>query len=162
MIQAKFTRTDNLKGAVGMIAEEMRRAAAEANARLLPAVQGRSPVDQGTFKGSLRAKLEQPSPLVVNFGIVSTDSPVKVEAIESGRKPGSFPNVNAMRALVRRKTGLTDPRKVNALAYVWGKTIKERGIKARKVFETTYKENAAFLEQLFTKQLPERIIKRIL
>ena len=69
--------------------------------------------------------------------------------MEDGRRPGTFPPVDAMRRWVFLKRGALgiSVKQVNSVAFLIGRSISKKGIKGRKYFEAARKKTQAELGQ---------------
>lgn len=67
--------------------------------------QEKSPIDRGFYRGSLTNEVAPVSAGIIQGRIFSTADPIVTQVIETGRKPGTFPPLEIIRAWVQRKLG---------------------------------------------------------
>lgn len=123
-------------------------------------VQANSPVDLGIFRGSI-ANSVQAAGLVVTGSVFSQDNPIKVEAIERGRRAGArWSPVGVITAWVARviRSPVAQLRRV---AYLVGRKIATRGIPARRPFERAFTETEAQVNRILGVDLPNALAKRL-
>ncbi len=96
----------------------------EAGRQMVPVVQRFTPVDRGFLKQSYQVRrTSNPRRLIIS----STSPPGKVGAMETGRRPGTFPPVAAIRAWVARKLKVA-PKDIPRVAFLVGRKIAMEGI----------------------------------
>lgn len=153
-------RNDNLTRFPVIFREEATKFMRLAVEKVLSTAQPKVPVDTGVARGSLQAKVESPSQLIVT-GSVGSVNPYFI-IIEEGRRPGARqPPSVALQGWVRRKLRLIDPRQVRAAAYLIARAIGRRGIPAKRPLGKAAEENQSFVRQLFEFDLPAAIAKRL-
>lgn len=119
------------------IAGEFVRATAVKN---VGKIQPYSPVDTGQMRASILVsdavirptKIERYVSVGVKHGVV----------VEKGRKPGTFPPVKRMRQWVKRK-GIAKGKQADAIAFLIGRKIKEKGIKKKPFLEPAIASSGA-------------------
>lgn len=87
----------------------------------------------------------------VNVKVINEEYVIEIKLedywkyIESGRKPGTFPNINALVRWIKAKKIIPrDRKKVKTdkqLAYLIGRSIKERGIKPLPILDKSINSN---------------------
>lgn len=94
--------------------------------------------------------------------VYSTDQPIKVASVETGRKPGKWPPYGANSALrlwVTRMIG-GDDREVSSAAFLIARAIGRRGTKGAHMFEKGFQAQAGNVENLCGRVIDD-LIRRL-
>lgn len=94
--------------------------------------------------------------------VFSTDQPIKVASVETGRKPGKWPpygDGSSLHLWVTRKIGGTDEEIGNA-AFLIARAIGRRGTKGAHMFEKGFQAQRGNVENLFGRVIDD-LVRRL-
>lgn len=111
------------------------------------------PVHTAALRGSVKTEIRGKG--IGMRGVVGTPAKYALP-VERGRKPGKFPNLDAIRLWVNQKLGVTDEKAV----YLIGRKIQQLGIPAVEMFERTAKEENAAVQRIMD-QANVRVMNRL-
>jgi hypothetical protein len=105
-----------------------------------------APVDAGTYRSSVSSKV-----IGKALDMIGTVfSPLLYAIIvESGRSPGTWPNIAAVTRWVERKRLATSSEMVLKIGFLVSRAIKNRGIEAKNIFENALDASETFIVKKF-------------
>jgi len=128
---AELTRLiKNFPGAAKIVLDEMRTGMHQSTSVLHEQVAGRTSVFNGHAKGSLIERIYG-TPVAINGELAMTAT--YGAPLEYGRKPGSFPPVDALEYWVIRKLGITEDSR--SVAFLIARKIARVGTKGAFMFK---------------------------
>jgi len=105
-----------------------------------------APVDAGTYRNSVSSKV-----IGKALDMIGTVfSPLLYAIIvESGRSPGTWPNIDAVTRWVERKRLANSPEMILKVGFLVSRAIKNRGIEAKNIFENALDSAETYIVKKF-------------
>ncbi len=133
--------------------EEMRKGLELVMMWLWRKVIEKTPTFTSVLRGSIKPQLRGKG--IDMRGVVGTPSKYALP-VENGRKPGKFPNLDAIRLWVNQKLGKNDEKVV----YLIARKIQKVGIPPVEMFKRTAEEENATVNRMLN-QASDRAISRL-
>ena len=150
-VTVEVERTDHVDQYSTIFDQEARAALTEACQMEKAAVQRNAPRYSGAFASSIEMQVG-PEAGMMRGDVFSTDNEQKVAVIESGRRPGGYPNITALSGWAGAK-GIP--------VFVAARAIAVKGIAPRRVFGRSADETAAEVERILSVDLAGSIAGRL-
>jgi len=134
------------------LSQAMKRSVAVIERNVQPFV----PVDRGRLRSSIGSEVTEISDLSIVGRVGSSlRDEVYPKVMELGREPGTYPNMTALAAWVRRVIlrGETDEGKIARLTFLIGRSIMLRGIKPREYLKQGWEKSIDRVKDFFSEAL---------
>jgi len=113
-----------------------------------------SPVDIGLYRNSISSKIIGKA--LDMIGVVFSPLLYAI-IIESGRSPGTWPNLSAVTRWVERKRLASTSESILKIGFLVSRAIMNRGIEAKNIFENALMSSEVFIVKKFEWMLDEFI-----
>lgn len=112
------------------------------------AVKPHTPVYRGELRRSIGSTISTTGSMVVGKVGSSLKDEEYPKVMEAGRRPGSLTNIDNLARWVHLQMGIPNER-AKRVAFAVARSIQEKGIEGRRMFQKGFFESREFVEQMF-------------